>query len=141
MSENAKSYIRTVVSKDGSERLQFLGIIAKEGFSFYVNRIEVGTDGKPKTVATGARSKEETFEAVKARVDLGVSNAKEKGWVAPAGPRGFKAKENEFDLTSLPAPKTAPTAPAPKEEAQAPPSDEAPAPPEPPAAPAPNPKK
>lgn len=128
MSE-AKSYIRTVVSKDGSERLQFLGIVAKEGFSFYVNRIEVGADGKPKTVATGARSKEASLAEVMAKVDSGVKNAKEKGWVSPAGPRGFKAKENEFDLTSLPAPKGAAPAPAPAPEGEAP--AEAPAPPAP----------
>lgn len=115
MSE-AKSYIRTLQSVDGTERLQFLALVAKEGFSFYITRSARQEDGKYKVQASGARTKVADYATGKTKVDAAVKVAQEKGWVAPVTKRGPGTKADDFSLDNLPAPSGAAQPEAPEAE-------------------------
>ena len=102
MSES-KSYIRTLQNPDGTERIQFLGYVAKEGYSFYVAKMAL-KDEKFKVVSTGARAKFPSFDTVKAAVDESVKKAITKGWVVLATRKGPGPKADDFSLDNLPSP-------------------------------------
>ena len=103
MSE-AKSYIRTLTNPTGTEKLQFLALIAKEGFSFYITKAVLQEDKKFKIVASGARAKHADLTAAKAAVDAAVKTAQLKGWVAPTSKKGPGPKTDDFSLDNLPTP-------------------------------------
>jgi len=99
-----KTYIKTLTA--GDERLQFLAIKKKSGWSFFVLHQRVGADKKVKTLSRGAAAHYEDLASASKAVDDGAALAQADGWAKSArvGGGGFKSKADAFSLSALPKP-------------------------------------